>query len=450
VGASRAILVVDLAFGDCGKGTIVDFLARRTGAHTVVRFNGGPQAGHNVVTPDGRHHTFSQFGSATFIPGVETLLSRFMLIEPYALFNEARHLEQLGVGDAMDRLFIDARCLVITPAHQAANRVRELARGAAAHGTCGMGIGETMADALGHPELMLRAEDLGSRAKVRRRLRALCELKRVQLADVLDRHHPGIQQSARTILQPSWIDAAADIYAALADRARVLDSRSADAMLRESGTILFEGAQGVLLDEQFGFHPHTTWSTTTFANADQLLDDAAHEGPRTRIGVLRTYFTRHGAGPLVTEDASLRAALSEPHNEEAGWQGRFRVGLFDAVAARYAIEAAGGADWLAITHVDRLSQLPPRICTAYCVDAADGSNGTPGVIDRLPLHAATSLADQERLTALCRACCPVYEPMPGGSGAAALDQIARLAGIPIGITSTGPTAGDKRVRAAGL
>src|SRR5687768_17809496 len=124
----QAILLIDLAFGDCGKGAVVDFLTRRHHAHTVVRFNGGPQAGHNVVTPDGRHHTFAQFGSGTFAPGVRTLLSRFMLIEPYAMLNEAKHLAAVGVGDAMARLIIDRRSPVVTPAQQAANRLRETDR----------------------------------------------------------------------------------------------------------------------------------------------------------------------------------------------------------------------------------------------------------------------------------------------------------------------------------
>ena len=101
-------------------------------------------------------------------------------------------------------------------------------------------------------------------------------------------------------------------------------------LLHGPGTTVFEGAQGVLLDEWFGFHPHTTWSTTTFANADAVLDEAGFDGHRTRVGVLRTYFTRHGPGPLVTEDATLRPAAPEPHNADAGWQGRFRVGAFDA------------------------------------------------------------------------------------------------------------------------
>src|SRR3954468_7069157 len=126
----HAILVVDLAFGDCGKGTVVDYLAREHGAHTVVRFNGGPQAGHNVVTPDGRHHTFAQFGSASFVPGVFTYLSRDALLNPLNAFREEAHLRAVGVDDAFERLVVHPDCRVITPYHVAANRLREIARGA--------------------------------------------------------------------------------------------------------------------------------------------------------------------------------------------------------------------------------------------------------------------------------------------------------------------------------
>lgn len=449
---SRAIIIVGLAFGDCGKGAIIDFLARRTGAQTVVRFNGGPQAGHNVVTPAGRHHTFSQFGSATFVPGTRTILSRFMLIEPYALLNEAAHLERLGVGDAMDRLFVDSRCLVITPAHQSANRIRELARGADAHGTCGMGIGETMADALAHPELALRAEDLGNRAKVREQLRQVCQLKRAQLSEVIDDDHPRIRQNARTILEPSWIEAAVDNYSALAKRANVLAPPAIDKMLREPGTLLFEGAQGVLLDERFGFHPHTTWSTTTFANAERLLDEAGHDGSRLRVGVLRTYFTRHGAGPLVTEDASLRDLLPEPHNDDAGWQGRFRVGVFDAVAARYAIEACGGADCLAVTHVDRLPQLPRKLCIAYDVGSSERGSTAPScdVPRRKTVTRLSTAADPEQLTTLCRHAHPVYEQVDGSAADSMLTRIEEEIRVPIAIRSLGAGAADKRTPGPGV
>src|ERR1700754_2874816 len=141
------VMVVDLGFGDAGKGGVVDRLcARGPGpVHAVVRFNGGAQAAHNVVTTDGRHHTFAQFGSGTFTPGVRTHLSRFMLVDPLALAAEAAHLAAVGVPDALDRLTADAGAPLTTPYHRAANRARATA---VLHGSCGMGIGETAAYAL--------------------------------------------------------------------------------------------------------------------------------------------------------------------------------------------------------------------------------------------------------------------------------------------------------------
>jgi adenylosuccinate synthase len=364
---SRAFLVVGLAFGDCGKGAVVDFLARRCSAHTVVRFNGGPQAGHNVVAPDGRHHTFSQFGSGTFVPRVRTLLSRFMLIEPYAMLNEATHLQAMGIDDAFDRLMIDARCPVITPAHQVANRLREIARGPAAHGTCGLGIGELMQDQADHPDLVLRAGDLPDERLVARKLRDIASFKHEMLAEMIRRvgSVPRALPCIRTLQDLSWIDVAVEKYRAVADQGSIVDPQSACRALNVSGTIVFEGAQGVLLDESAGFHPHTTWSKTTFANADALLNEMDYRGSRTRVGVLRTYFTRHGAGPFVSELQTLAGQLPEPHNHDDGWQGRFRLGVFDAVAARYALAATGPVDMLALTHLDRLPMLPPVMCTAY-------------------------------------------------------------------------------------
>lgn len=144
-------LVVDLGFGDAGKGAVVDRLCRAD--HTVravVRFNGGAQAAHTVVTADGRQHTFAQFGAGT-LRGVPTLLSRFMLVDPLALTAEADHLRSLGVPDPCALLSVDRRARLTTPYHAAASRLREQARGAARHGSCGMGVGETARYALAHP-----------------------------------------------------------------------------------------------------------------------------------------------------------------------------------------------------------------------------------------------------------------------------------------------------------
>ena len=434
----HAIIVIDLAFGDCGKGTIVDFLARRHAAHTVVRFNGGPQAGHNVFTPDGRHHTFSQFGSATFLPGVRTLLTRFMLIEPYALLREAAHLAELKVTDALDRLLIDERCPIITPAHQAANRLRELARGGAAHGTCGVGFGETVQDSFVRPEVLLYVRDLNDPALVARTLLSLCDLKAQQLSDAIAqlKSNEHAQPAINTLTDRSWIDAAVENYGAVARCARIVGSSAIGAALAGPGTTIYEGAQGVLLDQDFGFHPHTTWSRTTCANADEILREIGFAGQTTRIGLLRTYFTRHGAGPMVTEDAALRPLLPEAHNTDDGWQGPVRTGVFDAVAARYALRVAGALDGLAMTHLDRLGSLPPHICTSYLCN---------GKSTDIPLSRAADASDS--LTRMLRQCAPIYAPAGTTDQERWLEVVQQLLGRSVWIRSAGVTANDKIVSA---
>ena len=146
-----AIVVAGLGFGDEGKGTTVDWLVRRHESALVVRYNGGAQAAHNVVLPDGRHHTFSQFGSGT-LAGAETFLSRYMLVNPSAMLNEAAGLAGLGVVDPLSRVHVDEDALITTPFHIAANRAREQARGDGRHGSCGMGIRETILFPLVKPE----------------------------------------------------------------------------------------------------------------------------------------------------------------------------------------------------------------------------------------------------------------------------------------------------------
>src|SRR5947207_15849013 len=116
--APRFATLVGLGFGDCGKGLFTDALCRRWPVHTVARFNGGAQAGHNVVLPDGRHHTFSQFGAGTFVPGVHTLLAAPVVVHPTALRVEEHFLRRAGIADALGRLTIAAGCRVTTPYHQ--------------------------------------------------------------------------------------------------------------------------------------------------------------------------------------------------------------------------------------------------------------------------------------------------------------------------------------------
>src|SRR5215207_2982677 len=211
---STAILIADLGFGDAGKGSIVDYLTRSTGAHTVIRYNGGAQAAHNVMTPGGRHHTFAQFGSGTFVPGTRTHLSRYMTVHPLAMLAEERHLRSLGISDAFRRVTIDGEALVTTPFQQSANRLKEIARGDGRHGSCGMGVGETMSDWLTHGPRVLFAADLRSRAVTLKKLTFLREAKIAQLEELLKTlpDNESARDELKVFYDPNMIETTADIY----------------------------------------------------------------------------------------------------------------------------------------------------------------------------------------------------------------------------------------------
>jgi len=451
---TRYASVLGLGFGDCGKGHFVDALARRWPAHTVVRFNGGAQAGHNVVTPaemnsPARHHTFSQFGAGTLVPRVRTLLLDPMIVHPTALLVEAEVLGQIGVHDALSRLTIDGQCRITTPFHQAAGRLRELLRGTAAHGTCGVGVGETVRHALEHPGQELRYADLppSSAAHARTQLDRLQAIRETLLAGFL----PECPQGSVGALSGEFLTLRDETLAAkwmtgaraLARQCPPASFESIRGQLIEGGYVLFEGAQGVLLDEWRGFHPHTTWSSINTAAVNAVVARFGISAPIAHYGVMRTYLTRHGAGPLPTHDESLDGLLPEPHNHGHGWQGHFRRGHPDAVLLRYALEAAGGLSGLLVSHLDVFQRgLSLKWCERY--SAAPPPPPIPRFVERLSLGVAGDLSHQLSLTRLLQSARPQYSPEPVHSVPAFLDRIAGVTSLPVILGSHGPTCAGVR------
>ncbi len=423
--AREAWVVVDLGYGDQGKGSVTDFLVRDRRAHTVVRYNGGAQAGHAVVTDDGRRHVFSQIGAGSFVPGVETLLTREVAIQPWAMMVEAEHLARSGVPDVLSRVIVHEDAPVITPAHRAANRIRERARGDARHGSVGVGVGEAVRDArsLGEDEVV-RARDVRDPRVLRRKLGRVQARKRAELDDVIDAAAP---EEREVLEDASLLDAYVERAAAWS--VRLAGDAGVGAVLAREGAIVFEGAQGVLLDEHRGFHPYTTWSECTDRNAARMLESHGYDGELVRLGVVRAYATRHGPGPFVTEDAALTARLPDAHNGDHEWQGAFRVGWFDAVATRYAIACCERIDGLAITCLDRVPERA-RIASAYAIDGE--------TLHDLPLGAPGDLAHLEALTRRLSRAAPIYEDavLPEAIGSSVRTRVHLL--------STGPTASAKR------
>lgn len=412
---TRYTSVLGLGFGDCGKGRFVAALTRRWRAHTVVRFNGGAQAGHNVIDA-GRHHTFSQFGAGTFTPGVATLLLDPVVLHPTALLVEAEALARVGVIDALARLVIDGQCRVTTPYHQAAGRVREILRGTEAHGTCGVGVGETVRDSLAHPEETLRYADLAQAPLDRLhavRSRLLTEL--LPQCDAIEACATELRLLRDESLAARWLT----IARAVTRQCPPASEETIHGHLHLPGSVLFEGAQGILLDEWRGFHPHTTWSSPTTATVDAVAARFAVTEPVQHLGVLRSYLTRHGAGPFPTHDPALDM-LPEPHNTGAGWQGPFRRGHPDAVLLRYALQAVGKLSGLLVSHLDLFDRgIQLRWCDRY-------DSGSP-----LPLGPLGDLEHQQKLTQRLANARPIYDAGPIRSATEWFARLATVTDLPI-------------------
>lgn len=364
----EVILVGGLGYGDEGKGSIVDYLVRTKKAGVVIRFNGGAQAGHNVVTPRGLHHTFAQFGSGTLVPGVETHLSRFMVVNPLGMMREEEYLQSLGIKDAFHRTTIDRDALVTTPFQIAINRLLEIWRGDKKHGSCGIGIGQTVKDYQKYGDKVLFVKDLQDPVIMGRKLKFLQEQSRESAYHIISdlQQTKVVEKELEWLEDKSAVDDLVRYFLGFAGLAKIVDGSHLANLLNVNSSVVFEGAQGALLDNDYGFYPHTTKTDTTFTNAYKLLESAGNEGRVTRIGVLRGYATRHGAGPFVTEDDNLAKYLRDPHNLENKWQGKLRIGWLDILSIRYGILVNDGVDCLALTNLDQLSGLEAiKFCISY-------------------------------------------------------------------------------------
>lgn len=339
-------IVVGLGFGDEAKGATVDWLTANEDVQAVIRFNGGPQAAHNVVTASGLHHTFAQFGSGTF-NGVPTHLSRFMMFNPFNIWPERDHLMNvLGLPDPLDGLTVSWNALLITPYHREANRRREDARGHARHGSTGQGIGEVRYYQRDFPGDELYVGDMQVPTRLIPKLRKLREYYEAQGFDMSD------------IMPPEEL---AEQYFKMKEYIQIVSDKYTEKLL-DSGTCVFEGAQGVLLDELYGFNPHTTFSATTQRNARTLLDGR----PAETWGLTRSYHTRHGHGPFPTEGLGIGLDdVPEMHNATGHFQGGWRVGALDMSLLRYAVEVNGGVDRVSVSHMDYVRNHENIITDGY-------------------------------------------------------------------------------------
>ena len=282
---------------------------------------------------------FAQFGAGTFA-GSRTYLGPAAVIDPPALLREARHLSELGVADPLALVALHPQCLVTTIWHQTLNRLRELSRGEDRHGSCGQGIGEARRYWLAHGHDAVVAADLRDRQILRAKLELLRQRALLEMQGWLDRI--GNDRLADFDLWELYSDAVdLDLHEA-ADCGFGLSAE-----MPACATAIFEGAQGVLLDEYRGFPPYTTWSTVTPYHAWELVRQMEADAVAV-LGITRAYTTRHGAGPLPTFSPELPARLADVGNPWNCWQGGLRCGWLDLPLVRYAAAVAGPLDGLVV------------------------------------------------------------------------------------------------------
>jgi adenylosuccinate synthase len=411
----KNVIVIGTQWGDEGKGKLVDLLTDRVAA--VVRFQGGHNAGHTLVI-GGEKTVLKLIPSGVLRAGVQCLIGNGVVVAPAALFEEMAMLEAKGVP-ARERLRISPACPLILPSHVALDKAREHARGDQKIGTTGRGIGPAYEDKVARRAV--RIADLFHRKRFAAKLGEVLDFHNFVLRDYYKLPVIDFQQTL-------------DEYLALGERLQpmVVDVTAVlEGLHREGKSIMFEGAQGALLDVDLGTYPYVTSSNTTAGGAAT----GTGMGPRYFdyvLGIVKAYTTRVGSGPFPTElfDA-MGEHLASRGNEFGSVTGRKRrTGWFDAVALRRSV-FNNSVSGLCVTKLDVLDGLDNvRICVEY-----RGQTGVP--------LGAESYAE----------CEPVYIDMPGwkettlgvttldglpANARAYLKKIEELVGVPVDIISTGP------------
>jgi adenylosuccinate synthase len=424
---SRNVVVIGMQWGDEGKGKIVDLLTERAAA--VTRFQGGHNAGHTLVI-GGKKTVLHLIPSGILREGVSCLIGNGVVLSLEALIREAEALMANGVP-VYERLRISPACPLILPSHVALDIAREKAKGAAAIGTTGRGIGPAYEDKISRRAV--RVADLFVREKFA-----------AKLGEVLDFHNFLLRNYfrvepidfARTL--DTALRAAETIAPITADVTQILHD------LAEAGqSILFEGAQGSFLDIDHGTYPFVTSSNTVAAAASTGTGIGPHELDYV-LGIVKAYTTRVGAGPFPTELFDDQGEhLATVGAEFGSTTGRpRRCGWFDAVALERSI-VNSSVSGLCVTKLDVLDGLERiRICVGYRL-GEERISGLPITVDRFSEYQ------------------PIYEDMPGWLTSTVgitryddlpenarryLARIEELAGVPLDIISTGPDREQTIVR----
>ena len=413
------VAVVGAQWGDEGKGKVVDLLAER--ASVVARYQGGNNAGHTVINPLGEFR-LQLVPAGIFDPKTTCIIGNGVVIDPGALLNEIDLLSSKGVD--LDRLYVSERAHLVMPYHALQDRLEEVAKGARSIGTTGKGIGPAYADKVSR--IGIRVADLLEKDLLREKLEFVLTLKNRMLTRLYDADPVPFQATYDACLEYG-----ARLSRHVADTCLMIQQAVA-----RNERVLLEGAQGTLLDVDFGTYPYVTSSSPTAGAVCSGLGLPPTAVDRV-IGIYKAYCTRVGEGPFPTEvKDEVEQIIRERGHEYGTVTGRpRRIGWFDSVLARHTARI-NGFNYMVVNRLDILDTLPTlKICTRY-------------IVNRVETEYAPVRLDM---------CEPVYEEHPGWQMETGhvrafrdlplaarnyLERIAELVGVKLAIVSVGPRRED--------
>ncbi|MBI2595802.1 adenylosuccinate synthetase [Candidatus Daviesbacteria bacterium] len=463
MGTERYFAIVNgLALGEESKGNTVQALVRKLNAHTVWR-SGGWQGGHHIIHDDGREMALSHFGAGVF-EGADTYL-KHMVISPVELFQEALDLEKLGVPNPLEKMFIDENCLATTPFHSGISRTREVLRGLNRKGTIGKGVGEAVQDSV-NSELSIRAGEFSDRETILRKVENI-RLAKLKTAEELLVSYEGappdrVYSEMSVLRDKELVSLVADAFGYAADLIKITGDDYLDELLKKDGSIVNEVSHGALHHPRYGFVPHVTQVDPTSGDVLTTLKNHNYGGNILRIGVVRSYLTRHGAGPLVSFDPELTETLVETYNNAANdWLGDFRTGYFDTVALKYSLtfaERSKAFDGLLVSYMDVLSGrndwqvVESYKYQGYVADLDEYFDLAADKIIGIKVHPDTGdpahYKRQFRLTQLLNECRPIVTTLTSSKGQsleqAFLQYVTQKLEVPVVGTAYGPKVADRR------
>jgi len=326
----RSYIVIGLGYGDEGKGLATDYLCANSKRQIVIRFNGGQQAGHTVVNNKGQRHIFSNFGSGT-LRGIPTYWSRYCSFSPIYLLSEYRDLT------VQPTLYLDKLCPVTTHYDVLYNRAIESTRGEYRYGSCGQGYGATI-DRHSETSFKLLVSDLFQQNVLEKKLQQIKAYYQEKTDKNTKYQFNFFNHTKEDKRFKRYIGKIEKLI--LNGVIRLVDERDIFQNNKLWETYIFEGAQGILLDEDFGFRPYVTKSNTTSKNALEMLDRYfSDDDIETEIFyVTRAYLTRHGGGPFFQDDFSikLRGTRSESNRNNPN-QGVFKRAPLNIQLLNYAL-----------------------------------------------------------------------------------------------------------------